>query len=99
MRWLYPVVTGKTFLDTSSCIHLAFWIFLGSCFAYGKIPVRKAMVVMAVLAFAWEIFERFAEKKYPTVWAHPESWLNAWVSDPLMGVLGVLAAYWLVSKQ
>lgn len=99
MQWLYPIITGKTLFDTSSLIHFAFWIFLGSGFAYAKMPMRKGMLVMAVIAFGWEIFERFAEKKWPQFWLHPESWLNAWVSDPLMGVLGVLTAYWLVSKQ
>jgi len=99
MKWLYPIVTGKTLLDTSSVIHFAFWIFLGSCFAYAHWPMRKAMLWMVVIAFGWEIFERYAEKRWPQVWLHPESWLNAWVSDPLMGVLGVWFAYWLVRKQ
>jgi hypothetical protein len=97
--WLYPVVTGKSFFDTSSIIHLAFWVFLGSCFAYGRISTLMAMVYMLAIAYTWEIFERFAEVKWPTIWLHPEGWLNAWVSDPLMGVLGVLVAYWLVKKQ
>ena len=78
MGWLWPIATGKSFFDTSSVIHFAFWIFLGSCFAYGKLSIPKAMVIMGVIAYAWEGFERFAEKKWPTIWLHPESWYNAW---------------------
>ena len=99
MRCFWPIVTGKTFFDTSSIIHFSFWIFAGSCLAYAKKPISRAMVIMAVLAYGWEIFERFAEKKWPQIWLHPESWYNAWLSDPLTGVLGIWAAYWLVSKQ
>jgi len=99
VKFLWPIVTGKTFFDTSSIIHFAFWIFLGSCFAYGRWPVRRAMIWMAVIAFGWEVFERYAEKRWPQAWLHPESWYNAWISDPIMGVLGVLAAYWLVRQQ
>jgi len=99
MDWLLPIRTGKTFLDTSSVIHFCFWIFAGSCFAYARKPLLHAMAFMALLAYGWEFFERYAEKKWPQVWLHPESWYNAYVSDVLMGVLGVWFAYWLVSRQ
>jgi hypothetical protein len=98
MRWLYPVITGRTFFDGPSVFHLAFWVFMGSCFAYAKMPLKRSMIVMAVLAYGWEIFERFAEKKWPTCWTHPESWYNSYLSDPLMGVVGVAFAYWLVRR-
>jgi hypothetical protein len=93
------IVTGKSFFDTSSILHLAFWIFMGSCFAYGRVPLWKGLIFMAIGAFGWEVFERFAEHRWPAIWMHPEGALNAWVSDPLMGVLGVLVAYWLVRYQ
>jgi hypothetical protein len=99
MKWLYPIVTGKSFFDTSTVIHLAFWVFLGSCFAYAKAPLYRAMLGSFALAALWEVFERIAEKKWPHMWLHPEGWLNAWVSDPLMAFVGVWLAYWLVSKQ
>lgn len=99
MRHFWPIVTGKTFLDTATVIHISFWIFFGSCFAYKRTPIHKAMVISLFIALAWEVFERFAEKKWPDLWLHPESWINAWVSDPLTAFLGVWIAYWLVSKQ
>ena len=99
MKWLYPIVTGRTFADTSTVIHLCFWVFLGSCFAYAKAPIHRAMLGSLFLAVLWECFERVAEKKWPAYWQHPEGWLNAWVSDPLTAFVGVWIAYWLVSKQ
>jgi hypothetical protein len=96
MRYFWPIVTGKTFFDGPSVFHLSFWIFMGSCFAYAKIPMKRAMAAMFIIAYAWEVFERFAEKKWPTVWLNPESWLNSYVSDPLTGVVGLLVAYYLV---
>jgi len=99
MKWLYPVITGRTFFDTSTVIHLAFWVFFGSCLAYGRVALGRAMLGSFLLAALWEIFERFAEKKWPSLWLHPEGWLNAWVSDPLTAFIGVWVAYWLVSKQ
>ena len=98
MQWLMGV-TGKSFFDTSSVIHFAFWIFIGSCVAYAKKPLSYAMAGMFVFAYAWEVFERHAEKKWPQYWLHPESWYNSYISDILMGVLGVWFAYWLVSRQ
>jgi len=98
LRWLYPVVTGKTFFDGPSVFHLAFWIFVGSCLAYGKVSLGKATCIMMAVAYAWEFFERFAEKKWPTFWTHPESWYNSYLSDPLMGVVGILLAYYLVRR-
>ena len=99
MKYLWPIVTGKTLVDTSTVIHLCFWVFLGSCFAYAKAPLHRAMFGSFFLAALWECFERIAEKKWPSYWQHPESWMNAWVSDPLTAFLGVWIAYWLVSKQ
>ena len=99
MKWLYPIVTGKTLVDTSTVIHLAFWIFFGSCCAYARTSLGKALLISFALAAVWEVFERFAELRFPEMWQHPESWLNAWISDPLTAFLGVWFAYWLVSKQ
>ena len=99
LKFFWPIVTGKTFFDTSTVIHLAFWIFFGSCFAYSRLAMVRTIAIAVVVALAWEIFERYAELRWPLVWRHPEGWLNAWVSDPLTAIVGVWFAYWLVSKQ
>lgn len=96
MKWLWPIATGRTFFDGPSVFHLSFWLFLGSCLAYAKVSLNRAMLGMLAGAFTWEIFERYAEKRWPAFWPHPEVWFNSWVSDPLTGVVGVLLAYWLV---
>ena len=71
----------KLYID----LHLCFWIFMGSCTAYAKLPIRYAMAGMLILAYAWEAFERHAEVKWPQYWLHPESWYNSYISDILMG--------------
>ena len=99
MKWLYPIVTGKTLVDTSTVIHLCFWVFLGSCFAYAKAPLYRAIAACVALAYVWELVEIRCEARWPQVWQHSEGALNRWVSDPLTAVLGVWLAYWLVRRQ
>jgi hypothetical protein len=96
IKWLWPIVTGRVFFDGPSMFHFGFWVFAASCLAYAKVSLAHAMLVMLAGAYSWEIFERYAEKKWPQYWTHPEIWFNSWLSDPLMGVLGVLLAYYLV---
>lgn len=99
MNYFWPIVTGKTFFDGWSIVHLAFWIVFGSTLAAFHVGEDKTMWWMLGIALGWEIFERLAEYMWPIVWAHPESWLNSWISDPLMGVLGVLIGYLIYRNQ
>ena len=94
LKYFWPVSTGKTFFDVWSIAHLSFWMFIGSALwpITSKQPIwLKASVLggCLVVAYSWEIFERFGEKRWPTLWLNPESPLNSWVSDPLMCLLGV----------
>lgn len=81
---------GYAFFDVWSIVHFCFWVYVGS----GVWSLHKSRPLMMGLclvgAFAWEVFERYAEKKWPNLWLNPESWWNSWLSDPLMCVLGVL---------
>lgn len=90
MGWFFGGRTGYAFLDVWSIVHFCFWVYAGSVLW----PMQKSrplmMVGCLVGAYAWEVFERFAEKKWPKLWLNPESWWNAYLSDPLMCVLGVL---------
>lgn len=99
MKWLWPIVTGKTFFDSSTIIHLCAWIFIGSGCAYAGWPLWLGMLICMMVAIGWEFFEIHAELWWPDTWQHPESWHNRWVSDPLMCILGVALAYWLVRIQ
>jgi hypothetical protein len=96
MGWFYPIRTGQTFFDVWSIFHLAFWVFMGSNFwaAQKFIERPRAMLVGLCLAYGWELFERYAEHKWPDVWLTPESHLNSYVSDPLTCVLGMLFAWY-----
>lgn len=95
----YPVVTGRSLIDVPFTFHLAFWYFVGSCGFYFKTPYWKFSLWCVPVALVWEFFERYAEKKFPVLWAHPESFVNAYVSDIATVFIGVALAYWLGSKQ
>lgn len=91
MRWLIGK-TGYSFFDVWTLVHLAFWFFAGSLVWSSKMNRLNGVVSCVVVALLWEVFERYAEKRWPTLWLNPESWWNSWLSDPLTCVVGVLAA-------
>lgn len=84
---------GYAFFDYWTIIHLSFWIFIGSCIAAVKLNRHVFGLLSLSTAIMWEIFERFAEKKWPEIWMSPESWWNAWLSDPLTVVIGFGIAF------
>ena len=84
---------GYAFLDYWTLIHLSFWIFIGSCIAAVKLNRVLFGLLSLSTAFFWEVFERFAENKWPLIWQSPESWWNAWLSDPLTVIVGFLIAF------
>ena len=88
--------TGKSFFDAWTLAHLTFWLFIGSCLwpslhKYAFISKQRVLAFSycLLLSYVWEIFERFAEKKWPAIWLHPESFWNSYLSDPLTVVIGV----------
>lgn len=96
MDWFWPVRTGKTVLDVWTIMHVAFWVYMASNFYSFGVTRNRALFLGVVLSFAWEFFERFAEHQWPDIWQHPESFANAYVSDPLTSVLGVLFSYYVL---
>jgi hypothetical protein len=100
MDWIYPIHTGHTFFDVWTIFHQAFWLFAGSCFWAFRDTIEKprALVVGLVMAYGWEVFERYAERRWPDRWLNPESWLNSYVSDPLTCVVGILAAWYALDN-
>jgi hypothetical protein len=93
VNWFWPIHTGRSFFDYWSLSHAAFWFVVGSTLAATKINRLHAYLCCLGIAFMWEVFERFAEKQWPTIWLSPESWYNAWISDILMTGLVLLAFY------
>ncbi len=87
MNWLIGK-SGYSLLDVSTIVHFCFWVVMGSNVYYLKLPRGKALLGMLALAALWELFERYAEKKWPDIWLHQESWWNAWVSDMVTVPLG-----------
>lgn len=90
--------TGIAFFDYWFLAHLSFWFFMGSTLAALKLPRIEAGVASLIGALLWEIFERFAEKQWPQTWQSPESFLNAWISDPLTCIVGLVVAWWGFDK-
>lgn len=90
--------TGYSFLDVWSVVHLAFWIFVGSCLWVTKVHYVVALLCCLGVAYSWEVFEYFAQRKWTAVWLNPESWWNSWLSDPLTCVVGVLGIYLALNK-
>lgn len=97
MLWLYGK-TGYSFIDVWTSVHVAFWIFAGSCLWAVKVNRVLAFLCCLSAAFSWEIFEAFAQREWTDVWLNQESWWNSWVSDPLTCVVGVLAIYIALDK-
>lgn len=86
--------TGYSFFEYWTLGHFACWFWVGTVTAGLKVNRTWALVVSLALAFAWEVFEMWAERAYPQYGTHPESWWNRWLSDPLMCVLGLLLAWY-----
>ena len=80
--------TGYSFLDVWTIVHFAFWVFAASVLWGAKVRYGYALSASLLFAYAWECFERYAERRWPQYWLHSESWWNSWLSDPLMCVLG-----------
>lgn len=95
--WLYGS-TGISFIDVWTAAHVGFWIFVGSTLWAVKMKRVFALLCCMSGAVSWEIFERFGEKAWPNLWLNPESWWNAWLSDPLTCVVGVLGMYLALDK-
>ena len=98
MDWL-AFTTGYSFLDPWSIVHLAFWIFVGSTLWALHVKKFPSLIGSLIVAIAWEIFEHIMAPKHPEIWRDPESCWNAWLSDPLMCVVGVLGIWWLLDHR
>lgn len=104
MNWLWPIKTGRTFFDVWSICHFAFWLVFG--FNWGAVALRNKSehawwlpyVVAVVGALLWEVVEGQVFEPLGFV-RHPEAWFNRWLSDPLVAVIAVLFALWLVRHQ
>jgi hypothetical protein len=96
----WPIKTGQTFFDVWTIFHLSFWIFMGSNFwnIQKFINRPQAMLIGICLSYVWEIFERYAERKWPNIWLSPESFINSYISDPMTCVIGILFAWFALDN-
>jgi hypothetical protein len=97
--WLWPPITGRTFLDVWSLAHFAAGLLIGFDLGAQDVRFLTFAAIILALGYIWEVFEQFVLEKYTKTVKHPESPLNRWVSDPLMVFLGGLLGFWLVSYQ
>lgn len=86
---------GEALLDRWTLVHLAFWFVIGANMEALHVPGHWRWLLILVGALAWEVVETGLEK-YTNVVAQPESYLNRWLSDPLMGVIGGAAGMLLM---
>ena len=98
LEYFWPIRAGITFLDYWTLAHLAFWFVAGANLGAAGWPRWLSAGLCVVAAFGWEGFERAAEPMWPHIWQSPESWVNAWLSDPLTCVAGLLVAWWGYDK-
>ena len=99
MSWLLPI-TGYSFFDIWTLVHLCFWIFMGSCLWGFKMRQWVAVLSSVGVAMLREGFEYFyAFPMWPDKWLDPESWWNSLLSDPLTAVVGVVGIYWLLNNR
>lgn len=92
------MITGISFIDVWTLPHLAFWIFFGSCLWVIKETRLFALLLSFAIAIGWEAFERIAEKEWPRTWLNTESFVNAWISDPLTAIIGIVIIYKLLDR-
>ena len=90
---------GKSLLDLWSLLYFAFGVLVSVDFKDFAIPWVYRVAVLGMLLFSWEIMELLVER-WTRFIAHPESWVNRWLGDPIAvgaGVaLGRLISYWRV---
>ena len=98
MKWL-GFVTGYSFLDVWTAVHTSFWIFIGSTLWAFKISKRKAVIGCLLFSLLWEVIEAPLAHAYPRRWLDPESLWNAWLSDPLTSLVGVLLIWWMLDHR
>jgi hypothetical protein len=91
--------TGYSFLDAWTLAHFCFWVFMGSTVWAFKVPYKIAMPACLAASLVWEVFEHFMAPAYPNVWKDPESFWNAWISDPLTCIIGVSLIWWLLNTR
>jgi len=94
MDWLWPISTGRTVVDLWCFAHLSFWFVVGTTLAAMKARRLRATGICLAVTFAWEIFERVAEMRWPTVWESKESFINAWISDPATCLVALFVAFY-----
>lgn len=98
MDWLWPIKTGRTIIDVWTIVHVCFWVYFGSITWSFQWNRWYSMLGCLALAFGWEAFERIMEPKKPDIWLTPESWANAYVSDPLTCIVGVLFIWYALDN-
>jgi hypothetical protein len=99
----WPIVTGTSFIDVWTLVHFAFWFVMGA--DWESIRERRMLPALWVVslagvlagAYIWEIVEQFYIE--PAGMAkYPEGWINRWVSDPVVGVLGFVLGVLAIRK-
>lgn len=88
MRFQFFGIRGQAFFDAWTIIHLAFWIAVGGNLEHMQIAHWIRWPVVLASAYLWEITESWLDESGLMAGMTTESWVNRWVSDPLMALVG-----------
>lgn len=88
---------GTVLLDRWTIVHLAFWLVVGANFAALSVPHAWRWPVILVGALLWELAEVILERINPGMVCTHETFINRWVSDPIMGIVGGAIGMYLIA--
>jgi hypothetical protein len=89
---------GQSVFEMWSIIHAGFYAFLSSSIEAAYHPRWFINVIWVLsLTTVWELFETFAEKKWPAKWSNTrELWFNRWIGDPISNSSGAAFGIFVV---
>ena len=81
-------------IDRWTLVHFAFWFVVGANFHLFGIPAFWQWFTVIGGVIVWELIE-MALEHYKVI-KGKESFLDRWISDPIIGILGAGAGmYWV----
>jgi len=78
---------GDAFFDAWTLVHLAFWFMVGANMEQLGMAQWLRWTMVGVFAFVWEGIETWLDAR-TDLQMTKESWMNRWVSDPVMAFAG-----------
>jgi len=78
---------GHAFFDAWTLVHLAFWFVIGANLEHFDTTQWVRWTLIGVGALVWEVIETVLDER-TSLQMTKESWMNRWISDPIMAFVG-----------